>query len=333
MRLPHRIFTAVLATLSFLLACKKINNGDVKPVIADSKPSTGQPASDGFKTKNVIIVVVDGPRYSETWGDSTHANIPNRYALRTQGVVLTSFANQGFTFTDPGHDCICTGYRENINNGGAELPQYPSIFQAWLKATGKSADKAWVVASKDKLEILSNCKQPDWADTFRPKTDCGVNGLGTGYRSDDTTYAHAKRIMATYHPNLMLINLKNPDFYGHANQYANYINGIKTTDAQVKGIYDAIQADPQYRDQTTLIVTNDHGRHPDGWADGFVSHGDGCAGCRHIEFLAIGPDFKKNAMLSTNIYDQRDISKTVAKLMGFEMPFGDGKVMTDLFKN
>ena len=28
------------------------------------------------KTKNIIIVLIDGPRYSETWGDSSKANIP-----------------------------------------------------------------------------------------------------------------------------------------------------------------------------------------------------------------------------------------------------------------
>ncbi|MDB4754850.1 hypothetical protein OAF80_00180, partial [bacterium] len=30
-----------------------------------------------YKTQNVVIVVIDGPRYSETWGDSTHQYIPH----------------------------------------------------------------------------------------------------------------------------------------------------------------------------------------------------------------------------------------------------------------
>ena len=29
-----------------------------------------------YKTENVIIIVVDGVRYSETWGDTTHQYIP-----------------------------------------------------------------------------------------------------------------------------------------------------------------------------------------------------------------------------------------------------------------
>ena len=39
-----------------------------------------------------------------------------------------------------------------------------------------------------------------------------------------------------------------------------------------------------YKDKTTLIVSNDHGRHIDS-KGGFQNHGDDCAGCRHIEFL------------------------------------------------
>jgi phosphopentomutase len=91
-----------------------------------------------------------------------------------------------------------------------------------------------------------------------------------------------------------------------------------------------IQADPLYKDKTTLIITNDHGRHIDNVADGFVSHGDGCDGCRHIEFLAVGPDFKKGIGFDIP-YEQTDISQTVAKLLNFKMDYGKGKLITDIF--
>ena len=86
-----------------------------------------------------------------------------------------------------------------------------------------------------------------------------------------------------------------------------------------------------YKDRTTLIVTNDHGRHTAGHLDGFVSHGDNCNGCRHVEFFAIGPDFKQD-YVSTTPYEQTDIASTIAELMGFSMPTSDGKVMRDIFK-
>jgi len=282
------------------------------------------------KTQNVIIVVIDGPRFSETWGDYTHKYIPQQYRLYPQGVMLNNFANNGTTLTEPGHAAIATGNYESLDNWGADIPTYPSMFQAFLKATNKPADKAWIVTSKDKLEILANCKLADWAGKYQPRTDCGLQGIGTGYRPDDTTYDHAKNVMTTYHPNLMLINFKDPDTYGHGNAWNSYLEAIKTSDEYVKGIYDLIQSDPQYKDKTTLIVTNDHGRHLDRVSNGFIDHGCTCEGCRHIQFFAIGPDFKKGMNLN-NMYEQIDISQTVARMLNFPMPFSAGKVMKDLF--
>ncbi len=283
------------------------------------------------KTQNVIIVVIDGPRYSETWGDYSKQNIPERYNLWGQGVMLGNFRNNGTTNTDSGHDAISTGNYEDLENWGQDMPQYPSIFQSWLKATGKPAEKAWIITSKDKLQILGNCKQDGWAGKYLPKTDCGKNGSFTGYRYDDTTMAHTANVMKTYHPNLMLVNFKDPDYFAHGNQWNKYIEGIKSTDAYIKEIYELIQGDEHYKDKTTLIVTNDHGRHSNGVSTGFMDHGDGCDDCRHIEFFAIGPDFKKGVGVHT-AYEQIDISATVAKLLNFKMEYSKGKVITEIFK-
>jgi hypothetical protein len=65
--------------------------------------------------------------------------------------------------------------------------------------------------------------------------------------------------------------------------------------------------------------------------DGFVSHGDGCDGCRHIEFAAAGPDFKRNFTSSAS-YEQVDIPKTISELLKFPMPTGTGKVMTEILR-
>ncbi|WP_238555152.1 hypothetical protein [Chryseobacterium sp. P1-3] len=80
-----------------------------------------------------------------------------------------------------------------------------------------------------------------------------------------------------------------------------------------------------------MIVSNDHGRHLDA-KGGFKSHGDGCEGCRHIEFFAIGPDFKKNTIITTGNYEQIDITSTIAELLRFPLQYGKGKVIKDAFK-
>lgn len=286
--------------------------------------------SVNFKSKNVIIVVMDGARYSETFGDSTMQYIPYMRAMLPQGTWFRNFHTEQYTFTNAGHTAMTTGVYQNINNGGAELPDNPSFFQYWLAASKAPNIKAWVVATKDKLQILADCEDPEYRGKYNPATNCGVNGLGTGYRQDSTTYKKVLEILTEHKPNLMLVNFKEPDASGHANNWQAYIGGIRTVDSYIGGIWAYIQSHPEYTGKTTLIVTNDHGRHLDNVADGFISHGDNCDGCKHIMCLVMGPDIKKGVMLNS-YRDLRDIATTTGHLMGVTMPLSDGDIMDEIF--
>ena len=150
-----------------------------------SKPSNKQPThqshnhrSSSYKTENVIVIVMDGARYSETWGDSTHSFIPNiANNIAPKGVVNTNFRNNGFTYTSPGHLAICSGQYFNLNNGGSQLPPFPTMFQYFNET--HPTKKSWIIASKDKLEVLANTTDPNYNNLYLPNTNCGINGLGT----------------------------------------------------------------------------------------------------------------------------------------------------------
>lgn len=280
-----------------------------------------------YKTKNVVVIVIDGARYSETWGDSSHTNIPLRYAMSEEGVICSDFKNNGGTYTVSGHTALVTGNYQEIDNSGAEYPQNPSAFQYWLKNSEENNSFAQIIASKDKLEVLSDCLDPQWQGKFRPETDCGINGLGTGYREDSVTFTNSMNVIRNVQPKILLICFKQPDASAHAGDSAGYINAIKKTDEYIHDIWDELQTNDNYKNNTTLIITNDHGRHD----YDYTGHGDNCNGCRHIEFLAIGPDFKKNKIVSTG-YDLTDIAPTIGELMGFRLQNTTGEVMWDLFE-
>jgi len=280
-----------------------------------------------YKTKNVIVIVVDGVRYSESWGDSAHTNIPNRGGMATDGVVCENFYNEGETFTVAGHTALVTGNYQMIDNNGAEYPQNPSVLQFWLKNSEENSSFAQIIASKDKLEVLSDCLDPQWQGKFRPDTDCGVNGLGTGYREDSVTFTNAMNVIRTNNPKILLICFKQPDVSAHGGDSLGYINAIKKTDEYIRNIQNELQTNLNYKNNTTLFITNDHGRHD----YDYTGHGDACNGCRHIEFLAIGPDFKKNEIITTT-YELTDIAPTIGELIGFRLQNTSGKVMWDLFE-
>jgi hypothetical protein len=254
--------------------------------------------------------------------------------LLPQGILLAGFRNNGPTYTTSGHTAFCTSHYEDLENSkGSQLPSRPSLFQAWRKASGAPADKAWVIATKDKLGILADCTDPAWHGRWQPMawTGKGGKGLGSGYGEDPDTEAATLKILGEHHPALVLINLKQPDAAGHAKDWAAYLKGIQDGDAFAAQLWAWLQADPEYKGTTALFVTHDHGRHLDGVADGFVSHGDNCEGCRRIALLALGPDFKRGVELAEG-GEQTDLAPTIAALMGFEMPKADGKVLTQLFQ-
>ena len=89
-------------------------------------------------------------------------------------------------------------------------------------------------------------------------------------------------------------------------------------------MWNILQNDSYYKDQTMFFVTNDHGRHIDGNLDGFISHGDDCTGCRHINLFMAGPDFKKDVIIDTE-YEQIDIHKTISTMLKLNGSFGMGK--------
>ena len=277
---------------------------------------------------------MDGPRYSETWGDSTHQYIPRMANdLLPQGVLSTNFYTHGPTYTSAGHTAITTGNYQEINNAGQEIPQYPSYFQYWLKKTNKDSTAAWVIASKDKLSVLADCQDPQWAGKYNPSTNCGINGsgVGSGYRDDSSTFEVTKTVLATYHPQLVLINFREPDYSGHQNNWPNYVNGISDIDEYIYQVWNFIENDSIYKGCTSLFVTNDHGRHLDTVANGFAGHGDNCEGCRHINFFACGPDFKKNLIVD-EARGLIDIPATIAYLLNYNFPSGQGKIMHELFE-
>ncbi|TPE44189.1 alkaline phosphatase family protein [Pontibacter mangrovi] len=270
-----------------------------------------------LKTKYVVIVVIDGVRNSETWGN-VPGIIPNMAtALKPQSAFLPNFYNDAYTYTNSGHTAIITGVNQPIDNYGDELPANPSIFQYFLKQSGKPATAAWIVSSKDKLHILANTWRPDWKGTYQPSLNAGVNGPGTGYRMDSLTLVVAKNVLQTYHPNLMLINFMEPDGYAHAGNWPYYLRGIARDDRYVKELWDFLNSDKTFKGKTTLLITTDHGRHLDGIDGGWQEHGDHCAGCQQIFLMALGPDFKRGQVETPHTLI--DIAPTVAALLRFKM--------------
>lgn len=278
-----------------------------------------------YQTQNLFVVVLDGARYSETLGDTTenHSIIPHIWNdLRPLGSINTSFYNLGVTVTVPGHTSIESGTWQHLANDGSQRPTQPTFFEYYRQQLGIDSTLTWVIAGKAKLNVCSYSSDTEFGSAY---------GAMTAAKDikDDQVWDALTTTMNTYHPRLVLINLPETDAAGHAGNWSQYTSAINNADKIIYNLWSKITSDAYYRNKTSLIVANDHGRHDDAHG-GFKNHGDDCDGCRHIMLLALGPDFNKN-YISPNLRSQVDICPTAGILLGFNPAQAIGTPMTELF--
>jgi Metalloenzyme superfamily len=79
-------------------------------------------------------------------------------------------------------------------------------------------------------------------------------------RHDVFTMYFAMEYMKREHPKVVFIGLDETDSYAHGGKYDEYLKAANRSDALIKKLWGFVQSDPQYRDNTTFIITTDHGR-------------------------------------------------------------------------
>jgi bisphosphoglycerate-independent phosphoglycerate mutase (AlkP superfamily) len=143
--------------------------------------------------------------------------------------------------------------------------------------------------------------------------------------SDLDVWHNARELLVEHHPSLFLLYLERVDHFGHSGSWTYYTRAVQIADSIVGLVWDFIESDDYYAGKTTLIVTNDHGRHTEDW----TGHGCDCAGCRTVMMLALGPDIK-SGFVSEEPRTIRDITPTIGELLGFETPKATGSPMMEI---
>ena len=286
--------------------------------------------SDFLKAQNVIIVTIDGARYSETFGGG-NTYIPHMYNdMRPLGTLYTNFRidyPSGYTKTCPGHSAIETGTWQPIANDGTERPTKPTIFEYLRKQKGNPQTDCYVVTGKSKLNILAYSTYPGYDSLY------AGTWVGDDDKNDSLTCSKVISVMQDYQPKILVVNFGQVDDAGHSGDWDSYLSAIRNVDSCVYQIWQHIQAgDFGYNtNNTTLFVTNDHGRHDDDHG-GFTDHGDGCEGCTHIMLLALGKNVEVNQVIDSTAW-QIDIAPTAGLLLGFETPLATGNALFEIQKS
>ncbi|HTE12714.1 MAG TPA: alkaline phosphatase family protein, partial [Chitinophagaceae bacterium] len=79
-------------------------------------------------------------------------------------------------------------------------------------------------------------------------------------RYDALTFLMAKQYMQQQHPKLMVIGFGETDEFAHSSRYDMYLQRANDIDRMIAELWYSVQTDPFYKNNTTFIITTDHGR-------------------------------------------------------------------------
>ncbi len=275
--------------------------------------------------EKIVIIIIDGARYSETFGDTTKTYTPHMWNIAEEGTIIDNFYNDGQTYTRRAIPALWCGAWTDIiditwNGNETNYTELPTIFEYYRKQKEAPAEDCYYVLKEIEGLWLPSF-DPDYGPDYWPE----FHSVGD---TDEDVVEEALQVMDNHHPHFLWIYLADVDHEGHSGVWSNYIGAIHTADSLVDVIWNAIQSDQFYTDATTMIVTNDHGRHDDQHG-GFSGHGCNCDGCRHIQFLAVGPRVKKNYISYQNRYIP-DMAVTAAHIADIETEKATGSIIDEI---
>src|SRR4029434_185105 len=98
-------------------------------------------------------------------------------------------------------------------------------------------------------------------------------------------------------------------------RYDLYLEAAKRSDAYLQELWELVQSLPQYKDQTTLIVTTDHGR---GLVRACTNPSAQTVGAEFIWIGAIGPGVPALGVRSNIETTQSQVAATLAERVGID---------------
>ena len=117
-----------------------------------------------------MIIIIDGARYRETFGDPNHTYIPRMWDLRSEGTYLTHFYNDSITYTSRAIPALWCGswteVRDTTYNGhNTQYAVKPTIFEYFRAQKNLPEEECFYV-----LKYLTNLWLPSFHPNYGPQS-------------------------------------------------------------------------------------------------------------------------------------------------------------------
>lgn len=138
-----------------------------------------------------------------------------------------------------------------------------------------------------------------------------------GSRYDAFTFRYAMEYLKRERPRVMFIGFDETDEHGHGGRYDEYLKSAHQADQMIAELWQWVQSQTDYKDQTTLLITTDHGRGMG--KHSWRKHKLLVPGSGQIWFAVIGPDTPAFGEMQTPAkHYQKQVAKTIAAFLGID---------------
>jgi hypothetical protein len=237
----------------------------------------------------------------------------------------------GLAFSYPGYNEMLTGHPDpRINSNEFGPNPNISVFE-WLNSLPDLHGQVAVFATWENFNDIFNVSrshlpvQAGWHPPYRgsltPRQELLNQLYDTTTRMDEEDVYDAFMQVplldsfATQQPRVLFVCYGETDNWAHAGRYDLVLHSAHHFDHFVEQLWNKLQALPAYRDQTTFIITTDHGR-GSGLTE-WKEHGVAQKGSENVWVAVMGPDTPAlGERRQTAEIHQAQIAATIAALLG-----------------
>jgi len=237
----------------------------------------------------------------------------------------------GMAFSYPGYNEMLTGRPDpRINSNEFGLNPNTTVFE-WMNQSGEFHGRVAVFATWDVFKNIFNQPrshlpmQVGWdlpekgSLTPRQKLLNELYRRTTRLDDEDVWDSFLQVPLIEYvksaHPRMLFVGYGETDNWAHAGRYDLVLESAHQFDAFVQELWETMQAMPEYRGQTTFIITTDHGR--GSGLEEWKEHGVEQKGSENSWIAVMGPDTEPlGERANTAAVTQAEIAATLAAFLG-----------------
>lgn len=235
----------------------------------------------------------------------------------------------GLWFSYPGYNEMLSGVADPRIDSNDKVPNPNVTVLEWLSGRPGFESRVAAFGSWDVLPFILNAGRSripvgtGFTPVPSPKTERerAINELATdlpaywSYGPFDAPIVYAAlESVRTSKPRVLYIMLGEGDEWAHAGRYDLYLDATLRADRFIERVWNVLQSIPEYANQTTLLVTTDHGR--GATTSDWNEHGRKVPAAESTWMAALGPGIPPLGVRTSVTVTTSQLAATIAAVVG-----------------